>query len=134
VILADTSAWIEFDRASGSPVDHRLVELIDSSTDLAVTEPVVMELTVGARTAGWERDLRRMLAAFRLLRVDPVSDFDGAAQIYRSCRRSGVTPRGLLDCLIAAVASRHGADLLCRDRDLVRIAGIVGIGLDPASS
>jgi predicted nucleic acid-binding protein len=134
VILADTSAWIEFDHASGSRVDRRLVELIESGADLAVTEPVLMELTAGARTDEREQDLRRMLSAFRLLRVDPISDFDGATRIYGSCRRSGVTPRGLLDCLIAAVAHRHGAALLCRDRDLVRIAGIAGIEIDPASS
>jgi len=28
VILADTSAWIEYDRASGSPVDERVATLI----------------------------------------------------------------------------------------------------------
>jgi hypothetical protein len=41
MILADTSAWIEFDRATGSPVDVRLTELIRDNHELAVTEPVV---------------------------------------------------------------------------------------------
>jgi len=45
-----------------------------------------------------------------------------------------VTPRGLVDCLIASVAHRHGATLLAADADLPRVAGVVGIDLDDAST
>ena len=62
------------------------------------------------------------------------SDFDAAARIYRRCRAAGVTPRGLIDCLIAAVAWRHEAPLLAHDADLARIAAVIGAPLDPASS
>ncbi len=37
MILADTSAWVEFDRATGSPADLRLTELISVDAELAVT-------------------------------------------------------------------------------------------------
>jgi predicted nucleic acid-binding protein len=59
-----------------------------------------------------------------------VVDFDAAARIYRACRRVGVTPRGMVDCMIAAVAARHGASLLAHDADLARIAGVLGIEVD----
>jgi hypothetical protein len=134
VILADTSAWVEYDRATGSRVDRRLEELIEVAGPLAVTEPVVMELVAGARTEEREAQLRRLLGRFELLRFDAVSDFDGAARIYRRCRRAGSTPRGMIDCLIAAVALRHGATLLAADADLSRVAGVVGISLDGAST
>jgi predicted nucleic acid-binding protein len=62
-----------------------------------------------------------------------VSDFDAAARIDRRCRHAGVTPRGLVDCLIAAVAWRRGAALLARDIDLHRVAGVIGLEMDPAS-
>jgi predicted nucleic acid-binding protein len=133
VILADTSAWVEFDRASGSPVDVRLGELVAGSTGLAITEPVVMEVCAGARDRRRERDLRRLLGAFPLLTFDPASDFDSAVTVYRTCRRAGVTPRGLIDCMIAAIAWRHGASVLAQDRDLVLVAGVVGLELDPAT-
>ena len=42
MILADTSAWVEFDRATGSAVDRRLTQLIAGDSLVAVTEPVVM--------------------------------------------------------------------------------------------
>ena len=50
MILADTSAWVEYDRATGSAVDRRLTDLITEGGPLAVTEPVVME--VGGATLG----------------------------------------------------------------------------------
>jgi predicted nucleic acid-binding protein len=133
VILADSSAWIEYDRATGSPSDRRIRELIEGGGPLAVTEPVVMELLAGARDDRREVSLRRLLARFELLRFDAVTDFDGAALIYRRCRAAGVTPRGLIDCMIAAVAWRNGATLLAHDVDLDRVAGVVEIDLDEAS-
>ncbi|NNN12701.1 MAG: PIN domain-containing protein, partial [Acidimicrobiaceae bacterium] len=45
----------------------------------------------------------------------------------------GITPRGMVDCMIASVAHRHGASLLTSDVDLSRVAKIVQIGLDAAS-
>lgn len=133
MILADTSAWIEYDRATGSPVDQRMTELIGADGPLAYSEPVTMEVLAGARTDARERDLRRLLLRFHLLRFDATVDFSAAARIYRTCRRNGITPRGLLDCAIAAVAWRHHATLLAYDADVYRVATTIGITLDEAS-
>jgi hypothetical protein len=133
VILADTSAWVEFDRTTGTAVDRRLGELIAEDGELAVTEPVVMELLAGARDDRHEANLRRLVLRFRLIRFDAVADFEAAARIYRRCRGVGVTPRGMIDCTIAAVAWRSGASLLASDADLVRVAEVVGVDLDAAT-
>lgn len=130
LILADTSAWIEYDRATESAVDRRLSNLIASGGPLAVTEPVVTEILARARTDAREDDLRRLLRRFSLLAVDPTADFEAAARIYRRSRRAGVTPRGLIDCLIAAVAWRTGATLLAQDVDLLWVAEVIGIAVD----
>ncbi len=130
MILVDSSAWVEYDRATGSAVDSRLTQLVRDEAAFAVTEPVVMEVAAGAVDDARETDLRRLLGRFTLLRFDPVIDFDAAARIYRACRRVGVAPRGMVDCMIASVAWRHGAALLAQDVDLSRIADVVGIGVD----
>ena len=133
MILADTSAWVEYDRATGNAVDRRLQQLIESGGELAVTEPVVMEVLAGARDEQQGAGLRRLLLRLELLSFERVADFEGAALIYRRCRAAGVTPRGLLDCMIAAVALRREATLLAHDADLDRVARVVGIRLDAAS-
>lgn len=133
MILADTSAWVEYDRATGSAVDRRLAELIETAGPVAVTEPVAMEVLAGARDDRREAALRRLLLRFDLLTFDPVSDFDGAVRIYRRCRAAGVAPREMIDCMIAAVAQRRNATLLAHDADMGRVARVIGIQLDAAS-
>ena len=130
MILADTSAWVEYDRASDTAADRRLTELIADDGPIAVTEPVIMEVLAGARTDERESELRRLLMRFELLRFETTADFEGAARIYRRCRAVGVTPRGMVDCMIAAVAARTNAALLAHDVDLDRIARVVGIEID----
>ncbi len=126
MILVDSSAWVEYDRATGSPTDERLTALISShSTDIAVTEPVLMEVLAGARTADGAAQLRRLLTSFGWIPVETVADFEGAATVYRSCRRAGITPRGLIDCMIANIALRTGSELLAADADFAAMAGVV---------
>ncbi len=131
-VLADTSAWIEYDLATGSRVDERMLELTDSARDLVVTDPVLMEVLAGARGDLRERQLRGLLRNYGWVACES-DDFESAQRIYRRCRGVGVTPRGLVDCLIAAIALRAGCSVLAHDIDLARLAGVVGVELDPAS-
>lgn len=133
MILADTSAWVEYDRATGSSVDERMTELISDSRSLVTTEPVLMEVLAGARDETRAAALRRLLQRVPLLPFDSVADFEAASRIYRRCRQAGVTPRGMVDCMIAAVAWRRDAALLAHDVDLVRVASVIGLEMDPAS-
>ena len=74
--------------------------------------------------------MRRLMDRFPLMRFDASVDFDGATRIYRTCRRAGVTPRGMADCMIAAVALRHDASLLSADSDLEQVAIVMGIEME----
>jgi predicted nucleic acid-binding protein len=122
VILADTSAWVEYLRATGSRVHLRLRELIAGDGELVTTEVVMMELLAGEPTPEGVTQLRRLLGRFELLPVEGLADYEAAAELYRRCRVGGETVRKLTDCLIAAVAMRHGAMLLHRDHDYEVIA------------
>jgi len=122
VILADTSAWVEYLRATGSPAHRRLRQLIADEGELATTEVVVMELLAGAAGDEELASMRRLLGRFELLAVEGLADYEAAADLYRRCRVGGETVPKLTDCLIAAVAIRHGAALLHRDHDFDVIA------------
>jgi predicted nucleic acid-binding protein len=133
VILVDTSAWVEFDRATDSPAHRRLVQLIGETDEVAVTEPIVAEVVSGARDDAREAELRRLLLRFHLVPFHGPTHFEGAIKVYRSCRRQGVTPRGLIDCMIAAVALDADLEVLAHDVDFARIATVMALDLDPAS-
>lgn len=131
MILVDTSVWVEYDRATGSRADQRLTELItEGGGAVAVSEPVLMEVLAGARDEIRHHDLRRLLTSFAWIPADPVADFEGAARVYRSCRAAGVTPRGLIDCMIVNIAVRSGASLLAADGDFRQIAGVVPLRIE----
>ena|GEM_PF-1742167 len=74
-VLVDTSAWVEFDRATGSSAEARLTALIASDGPVAVTEPVIMEVLARARNDQRERDLRRLLLRFEITRAKPSDPF-----------------------------------------------------------
>jgi predicted nucleic acid-binding protein len=123
VILVDSSAWVEFLRATGSPVHLRLRSALkDKKADLASTDVVVMEILAGARDNAGRDQLRRLLYGLRFLAVEGPTDYERAAELYRLCRSAGETPRKLTDCLIAAVAIRNEAELLCEDTDFLTIS------------
>ncbi len=129
MILVDSSAWVEFDRATGSAVDRQLTELISQGESIAVTEPILMEVLAGARDEQRSDDLRRLLTSFGWVAADPIADFEGAARVYRRCRAAGVTPRGLIDCMIASIAMRARAQLLALDGDFAQISRVVPLQL-----
>lgn len=122
MILVDTSAWVEFLRATGSPGHLRLRAALEGSAELASTDVIVMETLAGARDETDRDRLRRLLYGVDFLPVEGPADYESAAELYRLCRRGGETPRKLTDCLIAAVAIRSDADLLCEDADFLVIA------------
>ncbi len=109
-------------RATGSPVDRRLTRLVERGAELATTEPIEMELLAGAVGPNDELRIESALASCGLLPVAGTDDWRQAAAIYRSCRRAGISPRRLIDCLISAVAIRERAPLLAHDRDFELIA------------
>ncbi len=88
-----------------------------------------MEILAGARDACDRERLRRLLYGLRFLAVDGLADYESAAELYRRCRRAGVTPRKMTDCLIAAVAIRNEAQLLCDDSDFIGIASCAPLQL-----
>lgn len=122
MIVADTSAWIELFRRTGSPTDLALRRLLEKPRDLAVTEVVVMELLSGARSPRHLRELRSLLLAFRVLRLRGLDGYEKAADLYRRCRAGGAKVRKITDCLVAVAAIEAGAPVLHCDADFDKLA------------
>ena len=119
MVLIDTSAWIEFLRDTGSPACRHVDDLLNG--DIAICDPIRMEVLAGARDESHLLNLRRLLARAVVIPMRP-TDYEDAAALYRHCRRQGATVRKLIDCLIAAVAIRAGAPILHHDADFHTLA------------
>ena len=131
MIVVDTSAWVEFLRATGSPADQALTAAIRAGEELAVLDAVRLELLAGGGSEGRTHDLRRLLARFTPVAAASPADHEQAATLYRAARRSGETVRSLFDCLIAAAALRLSAPVLAQGRDFVVLARVSDLQLVP---
>ena len=127
MILVDTSAWIEYLRATDSSEHRSLRDLIVRDAPLATTDPVVMELLAGAKDEHHVTRLKRFVLRFEHLPVEGLRDFEMAAALYHLCRRAGSSPRSLVDFLVAAVALREDVPVLARDRDFEVLSRVTGL-------
>jgi predicted nucleic acid-binding protein len=128
VILIDTSAWIEYFRATGSAAAVEVRRLLaDEADKVAMCEPVAMEILSGINDETTHAKLERLVNGLPSLAVDNAVDFRAAARIYRAARLAGQTTRSINDCLIAAMAMRHGARIVHRDADFEVIAAMTNL-------
>lgn len=119
--LIDSSAWIDYlqrhGTRAGAGVRQALHENSAATTDVVCLE-VLSGTTDADRLARWQR----LLARCEYLEQAPRDDVEAAADLYRTCRRAGETPRAPNDCLVSAVAIRHDVPVLHGDRDFSVIA------------
>ena len=127
MILIDTSVWVDLLRGNGRGPE--LAGMLRSQVPLAATEPILMELLAGTRNENEYASVRRLGTSVGWIPVDPATDFDSSAQIYGHCRRNGITPRGLIDTLIVAIALRAECSLMTSDRDFTAMGTLVPLEL-----
>jgi predicted nucleic acid-binding protein len=125
--LIDTSAWVEYLRATDSGAHRAVRRLLEADAEVQTTDVVVMEVVAGARDDEHLRQLRRLMARCQYIPVEGLDDYESAAALYIQCRRAGSTVRRLTDCLIAAVALRSDLAVLHSDRDFDLLAIHTGL-------
>ncbi|WP_417425963.1 PIN domain nuclease [Hoeflea sp.] len=116
MILVDTSVWIDFFSGRKSAHVDRLKDITDAGR-LLVGDLILVELLQGPKH---DADVRRLQQAFSDLPVETLCGpliAPKAAANYRKLRRSGTTPRGTVDVIIATWCIERAVPLLHKDRD-----------------
>lgn len=135
MLLIDTSVWVDYLRGADTAASRELRTLLSGRlTEIATTEPVVMEILAGAKDDTALRQLEALTNGLVLLPVNAHRDYHDAAGLFRTARRRGRTVRKLVDCLIAAVAIRTGATLVHNDRDFEAIADVAPLTTNRAGA
>ena len=133
-VLVDTSVWSLALRRTGrrdDPLVQALRSLIDEGR-VAMIGPVRQELLSGLRT---EETYVRLRGHLRPFADEPMvtADYERAAEHFNTCRAAGVQGSNT-DFLICAVAERRGLSIFTTDRDFIRYAELLPIGLQGAPS
>jgi predicted nucleic acid-binding protein len=124
VILVDTTVWIATFRRR-SPLD---LEAVVPLEEVVTCLPVVQEVLQGFRDErAWRIARDAMLALPTVESPLTLGLVEEAVALYRAARRSGLTVRSSVDCLIGACAIRHDLEVLHVDRDYGALARVSGL-------
>jgi predicted nucleic acid-binding protein len=127
MIVVDTSVWIEVLNDRATRQSEHCVALIEDGQPVALTDVIFTEILQGFAADADASRVEKHLRGFPILRLQAVDDFALAARLYRTARRSGVTVRKTLDCLIAAACVRADAPILHADRDFDLLASCTAL-------
>ena len=116
MILADTSAWIDYFRGVSAPY----TDLLD--LELARSRIVTGDLIIAEFLQGF-RDEREYLEAKRIMDSLEYRDLVGreiavaVSQTYRVLRKAGITVRKTIDVLIATFCIKNDLELIHNDKN-----------------
>ena len=126
MIVADTSAWIDYVRGIDAPHTSTLDEELEKSR-IVTGDLIIAEFLQGFRQEEDYEEARRMMESLEY------HDFVGkeiatqAAQNYRKLKRNGETPRKTIDVIIATFCIENGYELIHNDRDFDPMERVLGL-------
>jgi predicted nucleic acid-binding protein len=127
LILIDTSAFIEFLNHTGSAYDKEIEDLIRSDKGIAIADITVTEILQGIKNDKEFNEIQRSLLAFPVYALKNTGSYIAAAELYRKCRKKGLTVRSTIDVLISQIALENNLFLFHNDKDFDNIAKVCAL-------
>lgn len=104
-LIFDTSVWIDFFRKEGDARSQLLKNTLSSDPGPLICPIIIQEILQGIRDDIQFEVVKDSLLALPILQADQLKASIGAASIYGSMRKVGVTIRKPNDCLIGGTLS-----------------------------
>lgn len=126
MIVADTSAWIDYVRGTDAPHTNIL------DYELLYNRVITSDLIIAEFLQGFRED-RDFLEAKKIMESLEYWDFLDkdiaiqAAQNFRALRKKGITVRKTIDVIIATFCIENGFELIHNDRDFDPMEEYLGL-------
>lgn len=127
-ILVDSSVWIDFFNGIKGRESAALYELLETESPLCICDIILAEVLQGFRKDKEFEAAKGHLLQFPVYTLVSPDGYVRAAELYRGCRRKGLTIR-TVDCLIAQTAIDHGLTLLHKDNDFDRMSAVSNLSM-----
>ena len=121
-LLFDTSVWIDFLRNKKTPEADILTTYIENNDPILLTPTIIQEVLQGIRDDAQYEQIKDIFSYITTLQLPPTQAAVGAAELYRSLRKKGLTVRKSNDCLIAFYAIEFSTPIAHSDADFDVIA------------
>lgn len=125
MILVDSSVWISFFNAQQNFQVEVLKTSIARDEDVCLSVHILMEILQGFRADKEFQQVYGYLRMFPVVDMGGMSSYVAAAQIFRRCRKKGITIRRGMDCIIAQTAIENDLVLLHDDADFDRLSSVI---------
>jgi len=126
MIVADTSAWIDYVRGVKAPhtdiLDHELLHGRIVTGDLIITE-----FLQGFRHRKEFETAKKMMERLEYYDMVGMKIALSVAENYRNLRKSGITVRKTIDVIIATFCVENGFELIHNDHDFDEMADALGL-------
>ncbi len=126
-LIFDTSVWIDFLNKKETAESTLLEEYISLDEEVFLVPVILQEILQGIRDDSLYARLKETLSFFTLLELPAYESAIGAADLYRSLRKQGITIRKSNDCLIAYYAIWFSIPIVHTDRDFDPISKQSGL-------
>lgn len=127
MVLIDTSAFIDFLNRTGSAFDKEVECLIVNEEDVAIADIALTEILQGIRDDKEYEEIKISLLSFHVYSLKDNNSYIAAAELYRKCRKKGITLRSTVDLLIAQIAIENDLTLMHNDKDFDDIKNVSGM-------
>lgn len=101
--------------------------MIAAEDPVCISDVILAETLQGFRNNEEFESPKTHLLHFPIYNLQSPEGYVRAGQLYRTCRREGITIRKTIDCLISQTALDQGLFLLHQDNDFDRIATVSGL-------
>ena len=108
-----------------------LRKLLEAEEEVCISSYILTETLQGFKDDREFEAAKRNLLHLPILSLTESESYVNAAQLYRTCRKQGLTIRKTADCLIAQTAIAHDVPLLHNDKDFDRIASVTRLQVFP---
>ena len=130
MIMVDTSIWIDFFNGNNENEKVKLLEeYLNEGKDIYITDIILTEILQGFRDDNKYTIVKNSMLTLKFAHASNFETFIHASDIYRECRKKGITIRKTIDCLIAAVAIENGLSLLHKDNDFDNISKCIALSV-----
>lgn len=126
MVIVDTSVWIDYFNEAPNPETTWLDNAIGDQ-EIGITSLTLCEVLQGVHSPRQFRDFLRDMLFFAVFETGSAELAIASAENYLRLRRSGITIRSTIDCLIATFCIENGHRLLHKDRDFDAFESHLGL-------
>jgi predicted nucleic acid-binding protein len=125
MILVDTSVLVDYLAGRQNESVKKMELIVDRKIVFGINVYIYQELLQGTASKRDFEKLKSYLDTMTFYSLASKESYSSAADIYFRCRRSGVTVRSTIDCIIAQTAIENDLELLHNDTDFDMISRVI---------